>query len=277
MDIVLRDLKLKEVDAHAYGGDPNGRLLIFEEAESGPEYFMGVDVGSGIGLSNSIIHVLRKGDDKYPDIQVAEFATDFLNPHELAPIINLVGGMYWCDEFDLPAMACIEINNRGDGCQHDLMTYYGYPNIFMRKRYDRAKKGLMNALGWETTSRTRPLIVHQGAHFIQTGQWIINSPYFIEEMRDFEVDKLVERGVKDTETLAATGRAKAGAKDDRLMAGFIASWCANDIRGVSINPADERAKYQERKRVAAEALEKGEVKPDFQNTDMTFEEMMALY
>jgi hypothetical protein len=210
MDYVLRDLKLEVVNPKTFGGDPNGRFLVFEEWKAGPEYYMGVDVGSGIGLSNSVIHVLQKGDDKYPDIQVAEFACDFLNPHELAPVINLVGNMYWCEEFDQPAMACIEINNRGEGCQHDLMTYYGYSNIFIRKKYDRARRGLLSAVGWETTARTRPLIIHQGAHFLQTQQWIINSPYFIEEMRDFEVDKLVERSVKDAEALAATGRAKKG-------------------------------------------------------------------
>lgn len=273
MDFVIHDLKLNPVEGFNFNGDPNGHLLTFKEPQKDRNYFMGVDIGSGQGLSNSVIHVLEEGTLAGPDEMVAEFSSDFLDPHEMAPVINLVGNIYWCSESELPAMACIEMNNYGEGTNYDLMTYYGYTNIFQWKVYDRNGNIVTNKLGWYTTPRSRKKLVLWGVHQLKRKQWIINSPWMIDEMTDFETERALSNTMMDAEAIAIA-RHGTGARDDRIMAGFIAQWCCHDVRGNLIDPAIERAHYEEEARRRREEAAVAGGRKDFQNTAITYNEMM---
>lgn len=258
--------------------EPNGRLLTFGDPNPLRRHYMGVDIGSGQGLTNSVIHVLQEGNMHSPDIQVAEFACDFLNPHEFAAVVNLVGNMYYSDIDDLPAMACIENNNQGESCQYDLMTYYGYTNVYVRKILDSTTGLETSKYGWMTTPKTRPRIVNHGYHQIKRKQWKINSPWFIDEMGNFTTKRMLTTDDMDLEKQAvAAGRHKVGAKDDRLMAGFIAIWCCHENRVLEEDPAISRAREEEIQRIAKEEQDRTGIRKDFQNTAISYDRMMSDY
>src|SRR4026209_1912563 len=74
----------------------NGRLLIWEPPERGEMYAIGVDPAEGVGQDRSVCEVIKVGNLQHPDIQVAEFASDYLDPIFFADVVNTIGRFY-CD------------------------------------------------------------------------------------------------------------------------------------------------------------------------------------
>lgn len=273
MDSIIHGVTLDAIKKDDFDDDPNGRLLIWEKPNHNHQYIVGVDVATGVGLTNSVAHVLRVGTMYEPFEQVAEFACNFIDPHSFAPILNKIGRMYHSYVDGLPALMCIECNNAGESTQYDLMTLYAYPNMFVWKVYDRAGNVLTNRLGWWTTPRTRRKIVLNGGRLLKSGMWVINSPWFIDEMADFVLLKGIGNTMLDSE-LEAVARHKSGALDDRLFAGFIAVWCANDLHaGEEEDPVLQHQKWLEREQERATLEDKGEPRPDYFNTDMSYTRM----
>ena len=275
MDEILHDLKVQMIRKDDWDDDPNGRLLIWERPDKLCKYIVGVDVATGVGLTNSVAHVVRVGTVYEPFEQVAEFACNFIDPHAFAPILDLIGRMYSSRLDELPAMMCIECNNAGESTQYDLMTIYGYPNIYNWKVYDRSGNVITNKLGWWTTPRTRRKIVVNGSRLLKSGMWKINSPWFIDEMADFELQKGIGNMMLDTEIEIASGKHAAGALDDRLMAGFIAVWCANDLHdGTDI--LVEHQRHLEHMKEQETRLNAGQPRKDYQNSSMSYDKMKEM-
>jgi hypothetical protein len=274
MDYVLRDLSLKLIEPPPHF-DPNGMVLVFEDPKPDSIYYMGVDIGSGLGITNSVIHILRQGTLWEPDVQALEFAADFLDPHELAPIVNMLGWEYKSDVDNLPAMACIENNNKGESTQYDLMTYYQYPNIYIKMMTETIDQKYASRYGWETTPRTRPRLVTHGISQLKKGHWRIGSPWFVDELQDFRVGKLLTNEDMDMEREAAKARKESlVGRDDRVMAGLIAQYCCHEMRIYDeMDPAVQRARMEAERQQHREALRQGEEPHDFRNTDTTYEEM----
>lgn len=273
MDSVIHSVKIDPIRGQDFDQDPNGRLLIWEQPDRNKQYVVGVDVATGVGLSNSVAHVLRIGTVYEPFEQVAEFACNFVDPHSLAPILKFIGHMYRSNVDGMDALMAIECNNAGESTQYDLMTLYGYTNIYIWKVYDRAGNVMTNRLGWWTTPRTRRKIVLNGSRMIKSGMWVINSPWFIDEMADFILIKGVGNTTMDSE-MEAIARHKSGAMDDRLFAGFIAVWCANDLHtSEEDDPVLAHQRYLEREQEQAELEVRGAPRNDFCNTDMSYDQM----
>lgn len=276
MDNVLHTVKLDPIKETDFDEDPNGKLLVWERPDRNCQYVVGVDVATGVGLTNSVAHVLRVGTMYEPFEQVAEFACNFIDPHSLAPILNYIGRMYRSNVDGLDALMSIECNNAGESTQYDLMTLYNYTNIYIWKVYDRAGNILTNRLGWWTTPRTRRKIVVHGSRMLKTRMWHINSPWFIDEMADFELLRGIGNAMLDSE-MEAAAKHKAGAMDDRLFAGFIAVWCADDLHtGEAEDPVLQHQKWLEREQAQAELEMKGEPRTDYQNSDMSYERMQEV-
>lgn len=276
MEDIIVSVGMEAIRKGEFDDDPNGRFLEFEPPSRNASYVLGVDVATGVGLTNSVIHVLKMGTMYEPYVQVGEFACNFLDPHSLAPIIDFLGRKYFNWREELPALACIECNNAGESTQYDLMTLYNYTNIYVWKVYDKTGNLMTNRLGWWTTPRTRRKIVLYGSRMLKTGMWVINSPWFIDEMADFELQRGVGNALLDSE-MEAIARHKAGALDDRLMAGFIAIWCAQDLREADIaDPSIEHQKLRERQAENKELEAKGLPKRDYINTAISYREMKEL-
>lgn len=194
----------------------NGRLLLFALPEPGATYTIGVDVAEGLGKDRSVIEVIRNGDRKRPDEQVAEFASDYHDMMELSPLISTIGHFYRDDEGE-EALVNIELNGPGDSTLQDLRYRLDYSNFFIFKRYDKRNTALTQYLGFVTTPTARKKLIGRGMHAIKRGDLIVHSEFLLDEMADFQKDHYL-----------AKAQAISGTHDDRVMALLLANWAAHD-------------------------------------------------
>jgi hypothetical protein len=211
----------------------NGRLLCWEPPESRETYVMGVDPATGVGEDRSVCEVIKLGNIQHPNVQVAEYACDFLDPVDFAAIVNTIGR--WYGERDNEAFCAIEVNAEcGDTMQADLKSRFEYTNLYTWKALDRVNNIYTNKQGWWTNRTSRPKLIARGLHAIQYSDLIVNSTYCLDEMNDFERDHFI-----------AKAKARHGMHDDRLMALLIAYYCGNEELWLSgEDPAEERRQYQ---------------------------------
>ena len=242
----------------------NGRLLIYEEPDPKAIYALGVDPAGGKGADRSCVQVIRCGDLQRPDAQVAEFASDFHGPHDLAPVAAAIGRIYG-DGAGGEALLSVECNGAyGDAALFDIRSRCSYGNLFVWKIYDKTTKMQTNRLGWWTTPSTRPKLIARGHHAITSGDLIINSEFLLDEMEDFEGDLYM-----------AKAKAASGRHDDRVMALLIAYWAAHDMEWM----AGQDIAVDRRRLKAAGKLEQAEEdktarKANWQNQAITYDEMM---
>lgn len=238
----------------SYQEDPNGRLYIWKFPETDAKYAIGVDTSDGIGQDRSIIQVVRLKDPFKPnelDEQVAEFASPYVNARDMWPLCLAVGSMY-----SVPVggkveqiRQVIECNGNGESIQYELRKlgwwhFHPWQHYDSKKPYRQSQK-----IGWFTNIRTRGMAVDTILTAVRDGWLQINSPWFVDEMEDFERDEF-KQSIK----------AGYGGHDDRIMAlAFVVfSSYVNEIT------TDGRSFFTARKKPVAEdpALAGGYVTPE---------------
>jgi hypothetical protein len=240
-------------------------LQIYEHPRRGHRYVMSADVADGIGKDRSVCDVFRMGTLEEPEEQVAQYISDSTPPRQFAGVLDAIGHLYtWPDGRE--AMAAIECNNHGLSVQDTLQLHLGYRHFFIWEVLDQADpaKRFTTRIGWVTTPRTRPILLDQ-LHTGITGvdpitgysDCRINSPFTLEEMRDFKTDGALWEA-----------EAAKGAHDDCIIAAGIAHFVAWRLQGGETEPlADRRRRRQEEER---RRLRLGDTLPrDFRNTDAT--------
>lgn len=234
------------------------RLIIWEAPRKDSVYIVGVDASYGLAYGDrGVIEVIRAGNRKLPDEQVAEWCGT-ISPFDLATVAEMVGKLYKDKVYDLPGKLAIECNPGSPGLvtQTELMRR-GYPHFYVWKRPLRRDGGWSTEYGWWTTPHTRPLMVEMGVEYINKEYLLVNSPFAIAEMGTF-VNTGIDRGRRHLEHAP-------GEHDDRLIAMFIALYVAHQDDVVSL--ADERLKLAERR-------SRPEAMVPWQATGMTWEQCM---
>lgn len=245
----------------------NGRMLVWEPPEKGETYALGVDPAEGVGADRSVCEVIKVGNLKHPDIQVAEFACDFLDPVDFASVVSTIGNFYK-DSHGEEALCTLEINAPcGQSAIQILQGKLGYSNLFIWKRYDRIYNQMTNAYGWWTNKTTRPMVIARGLHAFGYGDLIVNSSFLLGEMQDFERDHFM-----------AKASAKRGKHDDRLMALLIGYWGAHDDEWMAgEDVAEERRLVESGTQIRAEIVKKTlQPRADYWNQPLSYEKMMEL-
>lgn len=243
----------------------NGRMLIWEPPSSEDDYAIGVDVAGGVGSDRSVVQVIRRGDLKRPDEQVAEFASNYHDPVEFADIVAAIGRIYTSKDGD-EAFCTMEVNGGyGDTCINELRGRLDYTNLFVWKVYDKRTNLETNRLGWYTTRSTRPKLVARGIHAFALGDIIINSPLLLDEMEDFESDDVI-----------AKAKARFGKHDDRVMALLIGYWGMHDDEWLSGEDIAEKRRLLTDARDVMETKKAENVKKiDWQNSAVSLDRMWA--
>jgi len=241
----------------------NGRLLIYEEPNPSDTYVLGVDPAGGKGADRSVIQVIRVGDKRRPDEQVAEFASDYHGPHDLAPVAAVVGRLFG-DGAGAEAFMVVECNGEfGDSCLFDLRSRLSYGNLYIRKDYDKWRNLTSSKIGWWTTASSRPKLIARGHHALTNGDLIINSEPLLEELEDFQGDLHI-----------AKAQARSGRHDDRVMALLMAYWGGHDnewLAGEDI--AAERHRLQAAGKLEKDAETMNVRKATWQNTAISEKQM----
>ena len=158
-------------------------------------FYAGVDTGEGIGSDNSVIEIIDQDGE-----QVFEFASNRIKPYEYADLVREVGAFY--------NMSLLVVEKASAGHTVVDKLYDGghrYLRLYKYKEYD-AKGKAKRKPGFQTSAKSRPIIINRFVEMFETGQVLINSRALLDEMNAFQLD---DNGKQ---------QAVRGAKDDRVMA-----------------------------------------------------------
>ncbi len=183
-------------------------LQIFRFPEKSRKYFIGADVGEGLGGDNnsSVAFVLKQGILNQPDEQVAVYRSNTVDRISYAEFLVSLGYFY------NKALIAVE-SNKFDTVASWVQTKLLYPNCY-RPRLESGNVSIK--LGWDTTERSKGRLYDTMYRWLEAHQIVIHSRNFVEEMKTFKrMDNEKGNG-------RSTYGASKGFQDDELLAGMIA-------------------------------------------------------
>jgi hypothetical protein len=178
--------------------DEKGYVEIFKEPIQNEFYVIGADVAEGkIDGDYSVAHVLDSKCDVvakwYGHIDPDLFG------YELVKLSR-----YYND-----AYLGVEANNHGLTTLKSVQRY-DYWNLYFAKIYDRFTDSITQKLGWQTTSKTKPMMIDKLAEFVRDFHIGIKSKVTIQELLTYIIE---ENGSTNAQT---------GCHDDCVMSLAIA-------------------------------------------------------
>ena len=172
-----------------------GSITIWKYPKAGKKYFGGVDTGEGIGSDNSVITIVDEDG-----FQCMEFASNKIKPYAFAGLVREIGKYY------NTCLLVIEKLSAGHTVVDKLYDSNNrYINLYKYRSYD-AKGKMRKKPGFETSAKSRPVIINRFVEMFEKGEVCINSKGLLNEMKSFQVDN------------NGKVQAVAGAKDDRVLA-----------------------------------------------------------
>lgn len=170
----------------------------------GVRYYIGVDVAEGLGgdCDHSCIEVINS--DGY---QCTELYTNTIAPYRLAEVLLKLAQFY------NGALCVIEKASAGHTVIDKMRNEYAYPNLYKSKQYDSAGQ-LRRRPGFETTKKSRPILINDFREAFENGEVCINSKTLLSEMQLF-VDKggrMEHAGTTGDDAVFAFGMALQGIK-----------------------------------------------------------------
>lgn len=196
------------------------KVLVFEEPKQGRDYSIGIDTADGLGKDDedrSVCNVTLSAKGNFPDIQVAEFVSNRVNPPQMVGFAAALAAWYnpMCRD-PRGVKFCIEQRERpGDDCQLQLKLM-GFTWHHVMTRYDskKVKEGDGQKQGWYTNAWSRSFIMNRFVDAVNNGWYKPNSRYLIRELADFE------------RKFTAGGKTKldhqSGKHDDRIWSAALA-------------------------------------------------------
>lgn len=170
-------------------------ITIWKYPKAGKKYFGGVDTGEGIGSDNSVITIVDEDG-----FQCMEFASNKIKPYAFAEIVREIGKYY------NTCLLVIEKLSAGHTVVDKLYDSNNrYINLYKYRSYD-AKGKMRKKPGFETSAKSRPIIINRFVEMFEKGEVCVNSKGLLNEMKSFQADN------------NGKVQAVAGAKDDRVLA-----------------------------------------------------------
>lgn len=150
-------------------------LTFWRLPQAGERYYLGVDVAEGLGqgADHSCIEIVDR--DGY---QCAELYSDTIKPYRLAELLLSLAQFY------NNGLCVIEKAAAGHIVIDKMRHEYHYPNLYKSKQYD-ATGRVKRRPGWETTAKSRPLMLGDFAELFERGEVWINSKTLYGEMKLF--------------------------------------------------------------------------------------------
>lgn len=208
-----------------------GKLFVWYEPEPGYDYSVGVDTSGGLGQDATCIAVSRRGrTPQERDMQVAEFRSNKVSHVEAYAWVMAICayfGRYMADttSYSEPYVAIEQLASVGDTCQLQ-MSKMGYNRFHKMIRYDSAPKKMRKdkagRRGWYTSGWSRPMLTDSFVILVQNGWYVVNSPYTMREMQQWEVH-FTGKGIEKLEHAE-------NSTDDGVFANAMAAFCPNDLR-----------------------------------------------
>lgn len=179
-------------------------LTIWKLPTKGKRYYIGVDTGEGLGSDNdySVIEVLDA-----EGFQCAEWRSNKVKPYAFTEIVYCMGLFYNC------GLLVIEKASAGHTIVDKIKHDFHYVNMYKYKSYDQKTGKGRRKVGWETTAKSKPMMVNDMQEMFETGQCLVNSKPLLEEMKLFElVDGSFKAASGHDDTVMAYAMALQGLK-----------------------------------------------------------------
>jgi len=204
--------KLKKMLVRLAGEKPvevrdAGQLKIWKKPVGGREYVAGADCAEGLPEGDYDCCVVL---DKKTWEETAELHGRW-PPHVFARKCRDL-----CREYN-DAVLAVERNNHGHSVLNTLRNQLDYPHLYHYRSYDRG--GSRRILGWDTNSRSKPVMIDDLEAALREELIIVNDEAFVRECLTYVFN---DKG--------STG-AQAGCRDDRVVARAIALQAAKEVRG----------------------------------------------
>jgi len=206
-----------EDDAQCYN-----KLFVFEDPKEREDYSVGIDTADGLGNPDedrSVLDVVLNRTGSQRDVQVAEFASIYVNPPQMVSFAACVAAWYGQYTEGKPKTKdsrgikfCIEQRERyGDDCQFQLkLMGFHYQHLFIRYDDKKVDKNKGHKHGWFSNVWSVPMLLNRFENAI-TGGWLkVNSPMAIRQLETW-VRKLTVSGRSKLEH-------ESGTHDDCLRA-----------------------------------------------------------
>lgn len=218
-----------------------GKLFVWHPPEPGYDYSIGIDTSNGLEQDATVIAVSRRGrTPQEKDEQAAEFRSHKVSHVEAYAWAMAIAAYYarymeTTTAFREPYVSVEQLMAVGDTCQLQ-MSKMGYSRFHRMTRYDNDVKKIRNSKvhgkrGWFTGAWSRPILTDGFVVTVKNGWYVVNSPYTIREMQQWQIHS------------TSTGKKKyehaADATDDGIFANAMAAFCPNDL-----NTQAERSKNQ---------------------------------
>lgn len=118
------------------------------------------------------------------------------------------------------ALIAVEISGGWGQVPLSRLRWRHYPRVYRRVREDRVKRTRTASVGWDTTVRTRPLMLDALNHALRQDELVCNDPELLTECSTFAYDD------------AGKPAAEAGCYDDRVLsaAGTVYLWTTEPRR-----------------------------------------------
>jgi len=206
--------------------DPLKRLIVYERPRKGEHYSIGIDPGTGVGGDRTAIEVVKTGYAGFPDIQVAEFASDDIDNVEIAAWATAIAAWYGqhYEEGETPRIIIEQKRKYGDSVYH-AMKLYGFKNHHIFRMYDkktlRPRPSINPREGWFTNEWSRPMLLSAYKYAVDNGWIKVNSRWLLAEMEGHE-----QRVTEGGKTRADHARGK---HDDRLFGIAMAYFTNHDL------------------------------------------------
>lgn len=170
----------------------DGLLEIYEPRDLFIKYVLGVDTSEGlITGDNSSVSVIN-----CRDYSLAAHYSGKIAPDILASYIK-----EWASKYN-NALAVVESNNHGLVTLNYLKDIY--KNIYYRKDHDKISNEWKERIGWQTSSRTKPLLIGNLDKALRSGL-SIKSKQVIDELMMYIIEE------------DGTTNASEGKKDDSVI------------------------------------------------------------
>ena len=159
--------------------DEMGELQVWSHPIHAREYRVGCDVSEGIEISNrdtdfSVICIIDA-----ETLEECSLWRGKLDPDLLAWVLTALGKYY------NNALVGVERNNHGLTTLTCLRNVHNYPNMYFEKILDERTNRKQKKLGWNTTLKSKPLMINNLRELIREDEIEVRSKELIHEMNAF--------------------------------------------------------------------------------------------
>ena len=158
--------------------DPRGPFTVWRQPLEGRSYVVGADTASGTADEDYSAAVVI---DQVSGAQMATWRGK-CEPHDFGHIVFAI--MLYFKGKDDQAFVVPEINNHGIAVL-DCLKEVGAHRIYTRQTWDQAQMKWKSQLGWQTSVKTRPMLIGRGRTALQEQSARIFDPVLIDEMAKF--------------------------------------------------------------------------------------------